>query len=145
MFERCLYFNLNAAVRAVNRIWDEAFGRLGLSPAHAYAVRAVLAEPGIAHKQLAETLGLAPSTVSRFVDALETRGLIRREKSEQDGRELRVYPTDDANRLHDTLEQTGEALYARMRDALGSEELVKLVTELRRVKSDLSREADNEE
>ena len=33
MFERCLYFNINALARAVNQRWEKAYQAIGLSPA----------------------------------------------------------------------------------------------------------------
>jgi len=70
MFEKCIYFNSNALVRQINKIWDDAFKPFGLSPSHAYVLRLVLNTPGLSMKQIAEDLELAPSTVTRFVDNL---------------------------------------------------------------------------
>lgn len=130
MFERCLYFNVNALARAVNRIWDEAFAALELSPAHAYLLRLVLQEPGLGQKAIAEELRLEKSTVTRFVDALQTRGLVTRAPGE-DGRSQRILPTARAKKLGQRLEQTGDELYRRMGEQLGREGLKALVTELR--------------
>ena len=58
MFERCLYFNLNALTRRVNKIWGQAFQALGLSPSHAYLLRVVLATPGMTQQEIAAELGL---------------------------------------------------------------------------------------
>lgn len=130
MFERCLYFNVNALARAVNRIWDEAFAALDLSPAHAYLLRLVLQEPGLGQKAIAEELRLEKSTVTRFVDALQARGLVARAPGE-DGRSQRILPTAKAKKLRQRLEQTGDELYRRMGEGLGREGLKALVTELR--------------
>ena len=77
MFEKCIYFNTNALVRQINKIWDEAFKPFGLSPSHAYVLRVVLDQPGISMKLLSEELELAPSTVTRFVDSLVTKKTIK--------------------------------------------------------------------
>lgn len=132
MFERCLYFNVNALARAVERVWAEAFRPFDLSPAHAYVLRTVLAEPGRRQQDLAATLRLSRSTVTRFVQALEGKGLLYRSGSEADRREQRVYPTATAIALRDDLEKTGNTLYARMRESVGPDALPALVAELRR-------------
>jgi DNA-binding MarR family transcriptional regulator len=123
MFERCLYFNLNALTRKVNKIWDQAFQDLGLSPSHAYLLRVVLATQGIANE-----LKLEKSTITRFIGALESKGYLQRVKS---GREQNVYPTKAATDIFDQLEQQGNALYQRMTKDLGESPLTKLVGELR--------------
>ena len=73
MFDRCLYFNVNTLARLVNKKWTQAFVQYDLSPAHGYMLRAVLAQPGISQKQLANELKLAKSTITRFVDALQKK------------------------------------------------------------------------
>ncbi|MFZ5660159.1 MAG: MarR family winged helix-turn-helix transcriptional regulator [Pseudomonadota bacterium] len=131
MFDRCLYFNLNVLTRTINRIWEEAFQRLGLSPSHAYLLRLVLSEPGITQKRVAQALGLAPSTVTRFVDALAAKGLLERGPNAADARESALYPTAAGQALEAELDATGQALFQRMRSTLGAERFDQLVTTLR--------------
>lgn len=131
MFDRCLYFNLNVLTRTINRIWEEAFQRLGLSPSHAYLLRLVLGEPGITQKRVAQALGLAPSTVTRFVDALAAKGLLERGPNAADARESALYPTAAGQTLEAELDATGQALFQRMRSTLGAERFDQLVTTLR--------------
>ena len=140
MFERCLYFNVNALARRVNRIWDQAFAELGLSPAHAYLVRLLLAEPGLTPKQAATELRLDKSTITRFVDALETKGLVRRAAADGvDGRRLGLLPTAKARHMAQSLEVAGEQLYQRMGSALGKQQLNDLVIQLRHAAQALDR------
>lgn len=128
MFERCLYFNVNALARKVNQIWEEAFMNLGLSPAHAYLLRLVLSQPGIAQKDIASELRLEKSTVTRFIDALEHGGYLKRSKV---GREQAISPTRAARKLEKELNRRGDALYRRMLDEVGKDALVGLVRQLR--------------
>ncbi len=137
MYERCLYFNANALVRRLNRIWDEAFKQLGLSPAHGYLLRLVLEQPGLSQKAIAQELGLAPSTVTRFIDALANRGLLQRSRGDSDGRELTVSATAQGEALRAQLEQTGNGLYLKMRSQLGEKRFDQLVNDLRDAQSAL--------
>jgi DNA-binding MarR family transcriptional regulator len=130
MFERCLYFNINALARKVNRIWDKAFDELGLSPAHAYLLRLVLAEPGLSQLEITKELRLEKSTVTRFIDALEERGYLRRERI---GRETVIHPATAARKLEDDLNRKGDDLYKRMTKSVGKQNLKDLVRELREV------------
>jgi DNA-binding MarR family transcriptional regulator len=132
MFERCLYFNVNALARAVTRVWDDAFKELGLSPAHAYLLRLVLVSPGISHKAIANELRLEKSTVTRFIDSLQDKGLVRRSRrGVGDGREQRVFPSEKAKSMQEALEANGDTLFKRMRIRLGDKEMKALVVQLR--------------
>lgn len=127
MFDRCIYFNVSTLVRAITRIWEDAFAEFGLSPAHAYLLRYVLANPGQTQKSIADELELTQSTVTRFVDALVTRKLLVRGGSGANKREKIVNPTEKAESLRDGLEQTGQDLYKRMRKLLGPKNFDQLV------------------
>lgn len=137
MFEKCIYFNTNALVRQINKIWDEAFKPLGLSPSHAYVLRVVLEQPGVSMKHVSEELELAPSTVTRFIDSLINKQLLTRELDNDDKRGTRIYPTSKAKKIHKKLESTGQELYTRMNKILGKKDFAELVTDIRVVRNKL--------
>lgn len=128
MFERCLYFNLNALTRRVNKIWDRTFADLKLSPAHAYLLRLVLSNPGITQKHIARELRLDKSTVTRFIDTLQQEGYLKRKKV---GREQIISPTRATIKIGEELNRRGDTLYRRMLSDLGNAPLVDLVKQLR--------------
>lgn len=132
MFERCLYFNVNALARKVNAIWDQAFAEFELSPAHAYLLRLVLESPGITQTRIAEELKLEKSTVTRFINVLEDRRLLKRSKA---GRETMVNPTALAKKLQKRLNQKGDELYQSIQASVGMSGLVTLVNDLRKTGS----------
>ncbi|MCK4833122.1 MAG: MarR family transcriptional regulator, partial [Gammaproteobacteria bacterium] len=129
MFERCLYFNVNALARKVNVIWDEAFAEFGLSPSHAYLLRLLLEQPGLTQTQITQALKLEKSTVTRFVTVLEGKKLVTREKN---GREVLAYPTTKAKALQKQLNSKGDELYQKMVDNLGKNKMAELVGDLRK-------------
>lgn len=132
MFERCLYFNLNALTRKVNRIWDQSFAEYDLSPAHGYLLRLVLAEPGLNQKQLAEQLKLNKSTITRFIDVLEQKKLVKRKKAmTEDAREQIIIASKQAEKIQQHLEASGDDLYQQMQHKLGNDALTKLVQQLK--------------
>lgn len=134
MYERCIYFNLNSLSRDINRIWDAAFQRQGLSPAHGYLLRLVLTEPGISQKELAQALNLDPSTVTRFIDALSVKKMLRRQSSSDNARGSQIFPTAKAEAMQEELEKTGADLYATMRKKIGAQRFSRLVKELREIR-----------
>ena len=132
MFERCLYFNVNALTRKINQIWKQAFQEVGLSPSHAYLLRLVLSSPGLSQRMIADELKLEKSTVTRFINKLEDDGYLTREiPPERSTREHNIYPTPKAQQLSEQLEEIGDALYNRMTHTLGDNELQQLVANLR--------------
>lgn len=134
MFERCLYFNTQNLARTVNRIWTEEFKQYGLSPAHAYLLRLVLAQPGLLQREIAAQLGLSKSTVTRFIDNLEGRAYLSRKASSADGREWAIYPARKATAIHKQLESSGNKLYQRMVSALGEGTVKAAVTQQRKIR-----------
>lgn len=134
MFERCLYFNTQNLARTVNRIWTEEFKQYGLSPAHAYLLRLVLAEPGLLQRDIATRLGLSKSTVTRFIDSLAERGYVSRKFSNTDARESVIYPARKALAIHKQLEASGNKLYRNMVSVLGEEVMQSTVVRQRKIR-----------
>lgn len=131
MFDRCLFFNVNALTRLVNKKWIEAFKPFDLSPAHGYMLRVVLSKPGITPKDLAIELHLEKSTITRFIDTLEKKGLvIRKSAINFDKRGQSIHPTKKAKDIHASLENLGDSLYQTMISTIGEEQLTMLVDEI---------------
>ena len=138
MFERCLYFNINALTRTINRIWDEAFAKFDLSPSHAYLLRLVLTTPGLTPKQISLELKLEKSTVTRFLDVLAKKGFILRKPGMSgDAREQGIYTTKKAEKIAAQLEDKGNQLYQTMIDSIGKDKLSALVSNLRKTETNL--------
>ena len=130
MFEKCIYFNSNAFVRRINRIWDEAYKPTGLSAPHAYLLRLVCHEPGITQKEAGKHLKLEKSTITRFVSVLEEKGFLIRQAGGS-GREVSLKATATGQRLSKQLDDIGTDLYKRMRKELGAQQFDELVNLMR--------------
>ena len=130
MFEKCIYFNSNAFVRHLNRIWDEAYKPTGLSAPHAYVLRMVYHEPGITQKELGKQLYLEKSTITRFISSLEDKGLLVR-KTGESAREVSLKTTAAGKRLAKQLDEIGADLYKSMRKQLGVGQFESLVSSVR--------------
>lgn len=130
MFERCIYFNSNALVRKINRIWDRAYAVEDISASHAYLLRMVNHQPGLTQKQIASELFLEKSTITRFVMALIERGLLKRKQGE-DGRENLLYVTVAGRKLARRLDKVGAKLYRELRKQLGDRKFENMVTNMR--------------
>lgn len=131
MFERCIYFNTNALARKLSAIWDEAFSEYELTPPQAYLLRLVLAQPGMTQQAITQELQLNKSTVTRFVNQLEKKGLLIRTASEGDLRENVIQPTEAALQVQQSLESLGDTLYQSMCDSLGKQSVNTFVESVR--------------
>lgn len=123
----CMYFTSNRLSRAMARIADDAFATTGLAPAYGYLIRLVVGRPGISQKELAEKLYITPSTLTRFVDKLESKQLLRRSVQ---GKMVHVFPTEKAEALVPVLREASRNLKLAYEDLLGRELANKLTAEI---------------
>ncbi len=127
MFKNCLYFNLNVLFREINRIWEEEFAKIGLSPSHGYLLNIVLSRPGITQKGVADTMRLKPSTISRFIDSLVVKGYLLRQ---QEGKGSLLYPTGRAASMQYELETIIKNLNEGIVQQTSKEETKELLNKL---------------
>ena len=67
--------------RMINRIAEEAFEKIDICPTHAFLMMLLKEEKnGLSVNQISSSLAIAPSTVTRFVDKLVSKGYVVREK-----------------------------------------------------------------
>lgn len=135
MFDECIYFNLSALTRKVTRIWDEEFGKLGLSPSHGYLLFAIAENPDASQKELGEIMELDPSTVTRFIDTLVSKGLARKPVRGK-GAEIRL--TSEGSKEYKKIKKSMDALYSRMRDHFGHRQFDAFVNGLYKARQSLA-------
>ncbi|MBU1195955.1 MAG: MarR family transcriptional regulator [Proteobacteria bacterium] len=88
--ESCLFFNTNALSRHLLKLGETQFKALDISPAHASLMLVLFDSPGISPKQLSAALNLTPSTISRFLNALEKKDLLDRKTK---GKQAFIFPS----------------------------------------------------
>lgn len=116
----CLLFSANALARAITAIGDEEFGRLGLSYSHAYLLCEVVDQPGVTPSQLSEILHLTPSTITRLVEKLEQKRLVRRES---EGKKTLIYATAEGDELRPAIAEAQQRAGVRYAQAVGEENI----------------------
>ncbi len=136
MFDRCLYFNTNHLTRTIGKIWQDAFAEVGLAPAHAYLLRLVLEQPGIAQRDICVELHLEKSTITRFVDKMVDQGYLERRSI--NAREQNVFPTKKAKKIRPRLEEIGDALYQQMGELVGVKALKSFVGNIKETTAKLT-------
>ena len=115
---RCLFYSANALARITTRLAEEAFSAVGLAPSYAFVLMTVNRIPGIQSGELARIMMLTPSTVTRLVEKLEERKLVRRHT---EGRTTLVYPTPDSVALDEAIKTAWSGLYRKYIEILGED------------------------
>lgn len=118
LLHNCLYFTANALSRSVSRLAEEAFRPTGLSPSHAFLLMVVHDRPDAPLKELGRELQLAPSTITRFADALVAKGLVERR---QQGKTVFLEATNAGRDLLPAVENAWMSLYRRYSRILGQD------------------------
>jgi len=119
----CLFFNTNVFSRHLLKLAELEFAHLKISPAHASLLLLVFETPGISPKELSRLLQLNPSTVTRFVDALAKKKLVRRQNK---GKVAFIYPTPRGLDIKAKVAQAYKNLYLKYSEILGPETAVML-------------------
>lgn len=101
--EEQLFASLRRIIRAVDLYSRYLTLRYNLTGPQLVCLRHLLRHGPMASGELARRISLSPATVTGIVDRLEKRGLVRRERSPDDKRRLRI-----------TLTETGLATARRM-------------------------------
>ena len=127
---KCMYFVSNALARRVEKLANESWKKVNLSPSHAYLLMLVIRDPGIQPTALSEELQLQPSTITRLIEKLEEKKLLMRTT---EGKMTNVYPTAKGKDLLPKLKQCVTEFYESYSNILGKEESTKLVQNMNRV------------
>ena len=129
-YSQCLYFSSNALARKVEKLAQESWKPVGLSPSHAYLLMIVIEEPGVQPGLLARELQLTPSTITRLIEKLEEKKLVVRVT---EGKTTSVYPTSRAKELNSKLKDCVQHFYGAYAAVLGKEESGKMVRSMNKL------------
>ena len=131
MFEKCIYFNLITLTRKVSKIWQQEFERLGLTPSHGYRLFAIKELPGSTQKELGLLLELDASNITRLIDGLENKGLVKKTSR---GKGAKFSITAEGNEAYIAVKNTMDSLYASMQKKFGEKPFASFVSDLEKAK-----------
>lgn len=129
-----MYFASNALARKVERLANESWQKVGLSPSHAYLLMAVIEEPGMQPGTLAGELQLKPSTITRLIEKLEDKKLAVRVT---EGKITNVYATPKGRELLPQLNTCLNNFCEGYANILGKEESIKMVEDMNKLSDEL--------
>ena len=122
-----MYFSSNALARKMEKLANESWKKVELSPSHAYLLMIVIEEPGIQPGILSEELQLTPSTITRLIEKLETKKLAVRT---MDGKVTNIYPTPKAKAMLSKLKECVKDFYSAYSKILGKEKSLQLLHDM---------------
>lgn len=123
----CLYFTANSLSRNITEMAKEEFAVTGLDPSYAHLTLLLCDKPGLSQNELAQLMNLKPSTITRFIDKLQEKGLIERV---QEGRNSLIYPTETGKEKSRLIRKALKNLFRRYCDVLGEEFAIKLTADI---------------
>lgn len=118
VLRECLGFRMGAAYRRVDRLYNRAFARIGLTHAHGHILTCVLAEQEVRARDIARITGFEQSTVSRLLKELARRKLVRRRRDPDDRRSHLLSAGVRAKALQDDIEHLLRRADERLRREL---------------------------
>lgn len=133
-FAQCLYFSANSLARKTEKLAQQSWSRVGLSPSHGYLLMLVIEEPGIQPTAIAEQLQLQPSTITRLIEKLESAGLTHRVT---EGKTTCVFPSTKGRNLLPRLKECVADFSKKYQSILGRDESAALAKTIGRVADQL--------
>ena len=106
---------LMRVARTQRRRWRDALAPWDLSPHQARALGVVVERDGVRLSDLAESLHIAPRSVTEVADGLQARGLVERTPDPGDRRAVILRPTAEGRRVR---AEVGRARAAANEDLL---------------------------
>ena len=110
---------------------------LGLYRGQQFVLCALWKEEGITHSELADRLGVHPTTVTNAVKRMERSGFVERRPDPRDERVSRVYLTDAGRGIRGAVERVWAELEEETLDGFSDEERETLARLLDRIRENL--------
>ncbi|MCH4156137.1 MAG: MarR family transcriptional regulator [Muribaculaceae bacterium] len=123
----CLYFTANSLSRTITEMAKEEFSTVGIDPSYAHLLSLLCEKPGLSQNELADALNLKPSTITRFLDKLQQKGLIERITK---GRSSLIFPSQTGLEKGEEARKALSNLFERYCKVLGKDFAVKLTADI---------------
>jgi DNA-binding MarR family transcriptional regulator len=134
---RSVGFTVSTTGYAIARRFRELLAPLGLEPRDFALLRTVATAEGVTQQAIGERMGVKPSRMVAFVDALEQRGLLERRQNPHDRRARELFLTEQGREVLQRAFATAVAHEQRLTSDLSPEEREQLLELLARVGSHL--------
>ena len=131
----CVSYRLRRAARIMGRAYDDALSAHDLRNTQFTLLAALAIEGGKPHTELAESLGIETTTLTRNIDVLERRGLVRAVSDPTDGRVRVVELTDDGMARYKAALSAWQSMQQKVLTSIGTERWLETLDDLRGIES----------
>lgn len=131
LFEVSVGYHLRVSHRLMQRFLLEKIQPHGITLGMWYFLRALWNEDGLTQRELSVRVGTMEPTTLTAINAMERKGLVRRERNSQDRRRINIYLTDKGLALKDILLPLGQEVTRAATEGLSSRETETLLDLLR--------------
>ncbi|MCT4612108.1 MAG: MarR family transcriptional regulator [Clostridia bacterium] len=115
----CLYFTASKLHRVINKMAEEEFSAIGLSPTYAFVIMVINNKPGVSPSEISDAVSIKPSTTTRFIDKLVDKGYVKRSF---EGKYSYISLTEEGKKLMPEIDKCWANLYDRYSKVLGYDE-----------------------
>jgi DNA-binding MarR family transcriptional regulator len=115
---------------------------VGLYRGQQFVLCALWDDEGLSHSELAEKILVRPATTTNLLNRMEKAGLVERRPDPDDQRVSRVYLTDAARRMRDTVEAAWQQIDEQVFAGFSAEERISFEQFLLRIQDNLMPRTD---
>ncbi|PWW07172.1 MarR family transcriptional regulator [Paenibacillus cellulosilyticus] len=116
-------FLLTKTLRQLNCVFNSEFSHYGITSEQWSLLKRLTEQEGSSIKDLAQAVEKDQANVTRIVDVLEKRGLVKRSANPDDKRSTLIYFTNEGKELTASLAPTDEKVHQIAVDGLTEQEI----------------------
>lgn len=140
--DRSLGFILNKTSLLSKAAFAAKIKAFGISPEQWSLIFRVVETSGLTQKELSESTYKDQANITRTVDRLELKGLLRRVQNETDRRIVNLYPTPEATALVEAVVPISTAFNTELTEGFTSQERETLMGLLQKIYTNLDKKED---
>jgi DNA-binding MarR family transcriptional regulator len=130
-------YQVRATHRAFDRLLQQHLARHKLNNGFWYVLRVLWEKEGLTQRELAREVNLMESSMVLMLNAMQTAGLVRRDRDQEDKRRMRTYLTPKARALKRKLLPYAGTINAIAAKGISAKDRVVLLDVLSKMKHNL--------
>jgi DNA-binding MarR family transcriptional regulator len=123
MKEKTIDYILRSTWIAVTKMYNEEANKKGSSMTTGFALLSIDPDNGTPSTALGPKMGVEPTSLSRTLKTMETKGLITRERNPNDGRSVLIHLTDFGVEMRKSSKYVVLSFNEAIRDNISEEDL----------------------
>ena len=138
-FENSMGFVVNMTAKAFQKSFDiELRKNAGVSLSQWRVVGALVIQPGLTQKEIADKVGIEGATLVPIIDKMEKEGLLKRKPDSNDRRVNRIYLTQKADSLWESMVECALKIRKSSTKNISENDIQTTLETLRKISQNLS-------